>query len=408
MAFGGVLGTPQPQPGGLMGLLGSQPQGQGILGSLPPPGMFESGLPGDDVWRLQKYRQALINQALGETMPARLVKGAISGLMLPGDVYAGKVDPLSNEGIDRAAELAGLVTLGSAAMPAASLADDELRAGIKVYHGSPHDFDKFELSDKTIGTGEGAQAYGHGLYMAENRDVAEGYKYATSAKNRSVEFDGEPLKTSKDWWGVQDKLESEDWRLRKAFDTIQSNMSQGYNTDEAIKMTKDWYRNQPDLVDAADVIARRMSVKIPPGRVYEVSLNAHPDDFLDWDKPLSEQSAKVRAAVDNIQEIKDAVLENELMSGLSGMGAIKATPEELAALQNAVKANTEKLRTAGIKGIRYKDAGSRATEGGTSNYVVFDDSIIDIIKKYGIAGLIAAGVGTSALTAQPGTAEAKE
>ena len=38
--------------------------------------------------------------------------------------------------------------------------------GIRAYHGSPHDFDKFDLSK--IGTGEGAQAYGHGLYFAEN------------------------------------------------------------------------------------------------------------------------------------------------------------------------------------------------------------------------------------------------
>ena len=46
--------------------------------------------------------------------------------------------------------------------------------GIRAYHGSPHDFDQFSL-DK-IGTGEGAQAYGHGLYKAEEPDVARGYR----------------------------------------------------------------------------------------------------------------------------------------------------------------------------------------------------------------------------------------
>src|SRR5687767_3158774 len=35
-----------------------------------------------------------------------------------------------------------------------------------VFHGSPHKFDKFDMSK--VGTGEGAQAYGHGLYFAEN------------------------------------------------------------------------------------------------------------------------------------------------------------------------------------------------------------------------------------------------
>src|SRR3990167_5273654 len=46
--------------------------------------------------------------------------------------------------------------------------------GIRAYHGSPHDFDKFDMS--RIGTGEGAQAYGHGLYFAENPRVAKQYR----------------------------------------------------------------------------------------------------------------------------------------------------------------------------------------------------------------------------------------
>ena len=46
--------------------------------------------------------------------------------------------------------------------------------GISAYHGSPYDFEKFDLTK--IGTGEGAQAYGHGLYFAENPAVAEDYR----------------------------------------------------------------------------------------------------------------------------------------------------------------------------------------------------------------------------------------
>lgn len=46
--------------------------------------------------------------------------------------------------------------------------------GIVAYHGSPHDFDRFDFSK--IGTGEGAQAYGHGGYFADNEAVASSYK----------------------------------------------------------------------------------------------------------------------------------------------------------------------------------------------------------------------------------------
>lgn len=45
------------------------------------------------------------------------------------------------------------------------------------------------------------------------------------------------------------------------------------------------------------------------------------------------------------------------------------------------------LSDAGIPGIRYLDQNSRQGGKGTSNYVVLDDKLIDIVKKYGIAGL---------------------
>src|SRR5262245_53429063 len=57
--------------------------------------------------------------------------------------------------------------------------------GIRAYHGSPHDFERFDLSK--IGTGEGAQVFGHGLYFAENPEVARTYRNALSAPEVSVQ-----------------------------------------------------------------------------------------------------------------------------------------------------------------------------------------------------------------------------
>ena len=59
-------------------------------------------------------------------------------------------------------------------------------AGMTAYHGSPHLFDAFDLSK--IGTGEGAQAYGHGIYLAESPGVAKNYQIALSPE---FEFNGE-------------------------------------------------------------------------------------------------------------------------------------------------------------------------------------------------------------------------
>jgi hypothetical protein len=57
-------------------------------------------------------------------------------------------------------------------------------AGALVWHGSPHKFDKFDASK--IGTGEGLQAYGHGLYLAESPEVALTYKAGSAPTVRHM------------------------------------------------------------------------------------------------------------------------------------------------------------------------------------------------------------------------------
>lgn len=74
------------------------------------------------------------------------------------------------------------------------------RNAIKAWHGTAYDFERFE--DKAIGSGEGAQVYGHGHYLAENPDVARDYRRTvtqkrleTSARDRHSVFDA-PVKTA--------------------------------------------------------------------------------------------------------------------------------------------------------------------------------------------------------------------
>lgn len=59
----------------------------------------------------QQDRQAVWD-ALGQTLPAQIVKSIYQAARLPGDVYQGKVDPQSPEAIGRAADFAGSVMLG--------------------------------------------------------------------------------------------------------------------------------------------------------------------------------------------------------------------------------------------------------------------------------------------------------
>lgn len=132
--------------------------------------------------------------------------------------------------------------------------------------------------------------------------------------------------------------------------------------------------------------------------MYEVRINADPADFLDWDKPLSQQSEKAREAALSAMERASGITRADLKEGVTGADAVRYGGI------NDSYAMTQALREAGIPGIRYLDQMSRGEGKGSSNYVVFDDNIIDIVKKYGIAGLAllqAAGYGAD--TEEPQT-----
>jgi hypothetical protein len=66
-----------------------------------------------------------------------------------------------------------------------------------AYHGSPHDFERFDVSK--IGSGEGVQAFGYGLYFAGKREVAEHYRDKLSQGDRpKFTKDGRTLSTDAD------------------------------------------------------------------------------------------------------------------------------------------------------------------------------------------------------------------
>lgn len=246
--------------------------------------------------------------------------------------------------------------------------------GIKAYHGSPHSFDRFDLGK--IGTGEGAQAYGHGLYFAENEGVARGYRDALGEVHGILKT---PAKTAEEQM-VLDQLK------RGVAD-------EGYIPDP--QQARDWINSAEDpfepkgLHDAYDSLASRA----PKGHMYEVNLNANPDHFLDWDKPLSEQHPIVQNVAHHadITHLKPGdrsrVLLERFRNNEENPDYKMTGSNLLTALNNDEYhsvATTKLLQKAGIPGIRYLDADSRDpnTSKPTSNYVVFDPDKIDIKHKY--------------------------
>lgn len=288
---------------------------------------------------------------------------------------------------------AGATAATKAAAPAAArVIEDALHEAaapaIRAYHGSPHDFDRF--SSSKIGTGEGNQAYGHGLYFAENEDVARRYRDRLSTPTGIlVDSTGAEVAGLSDADKLTVGVAAEDPHIRG-------------DIDKAIAYNEFWEKRwdgpQGQTMRDAALALRRWrdrghTIRVDnPGKVYETRLNADPEHFLDWDTELRSQSPKVQEAMRRYwtdsrlpgdpMALKGHELHEEMTAANARYGSSPSVGAEMIA---------KDLRHAGIPGIRDYDAGSRDRSKGTRNYVVFDDSLIDVLKKYGLAGLIAGG-----------------
>jgi hypothetical protein len=230
-----------------------------------------------------------------------------------------------------------------------------------VYHGSPHKFDKFDSSK--IGTGEGAQAYGHGLYLAESPKVAESYSGKLSSE---LKYNGRPMNRE----SSRNSRDSAAWAL--------------YLADGDREAAKASGLAKPELIDALDPAKLKAG-----GQLYKVDL---PDSaiakMLDWDKPLSQQAPEVQQAL-KAAGIADA--DNWMQTGLRGSEVYKraktGAPAKLPLRQvdDEIFA-AQRLRAAGIPGVRYLDGGSRGVGAGSSNFVVFpgEESLLSILERNGV------------------------
>ena len=236
-------------------------------------------------------------------------------------------------------------------------------ASIRAYHGSPHRFDRFDISK--IGTGEGATAYGRGLYFAGNEGVARTYRDKSVGRRL---IGGESPNFSR-------------------FDHYASSMDQMYGSRaKAIKAIKENAENGFGVDVAADAIRLlRSKQKLPeisysPGHMYEVRLRTTPEELVNWDAPLVRQPER---AVPFLEDVLRA----------PRTGSARVLEREMKPIGEAIDLRTPEiaaqLREAGIPGLRYLDAGSRTGRQNTRNYVMFGDDLIDITRRYAEGGLAA-------------------
>ena len=254
-----------------------------------------------------------------------------------------------------------------------------------VFHGTPHRGIEQFSTDK-IGTGEGAQAYGWGLYMASRREVAEFYRKKLTPGGDALRIDGK--KPEFDMGAPGGLPATQDGALtNKAILMLQEAQSSS-GLDKVLARYAD-----PAVAARARQLLTR-ATWVPAGQLYEAEI-PEDDTMLHWDKPLSEQPEKVRDALAKDADFKDKNTLRGMRDRYGASGNADPTGEQIynhatlsfhafdGGLADGTPAGASKyLASLGIKGIKYLDGTSRSAGEGSYNYVIFDGSDAKITKTH--------------------------
>lgn len=251
-----------------------------------------------------------------------------------------------------------------------------------AFAGSRVDYDRPSL--EAIGSGEGNQAHGWGLYYALNRDVAEKYKYAFTVGFQSTE---DYVNKRKEYYT----------RIRKFAQEQVKFLQENKKPDEIYFGDETVAQAIKRLTEAQKLHTKRLQelsaidVNKPLGQVHEVDIPENPY-LLDEQKPFSEQSDIVKKGIidtlnsmnlsdkqkamfkDNIENRRDTGKEiyEELtiaMAKSRGAGLQYSSKENMPFVSKALSEN-------GVKGITYY-----GREDGRC-FVIFNPKDVKVIQKF--------------------------
>ena len=300
-----------------------------------------------------------------------------------------------------------------------------------AWHGSPYNFDEFDLG--SIGGGLGTQAFGWGLYFTENKNVAEKYKVERKSKNKfTLNGNDIPIEYApviEQIFGginVENNKESLLNRLVLNRDAEQSNLdlvTKNLNELDGVldfitQNSKFTINKLPTLVDnkferMATVILNDAKTKAKSDNkrvnkeylfdVIEELQNRYKKHYIFYNDIVS----KISYLIDNIDSFevtsvyKPTLYNVEIPDTDTMLDYSKPINEQSEYILNKIKQldptdinktgkefyndlserlggdknASLKLNELGIKGIKYK-------HGLSHNFVVFDDKAIKVIEKY--------------------------
>lgn len=225
------------------------------------------------------------------------------------------------------------------------------------YHGTAANFRRFD--HRFMGSGEGAQAFGWGTYLAQRFGIANEYFQADVGRKTydavDFRFGGKTLRDAKAQASSLDE--------RRAIDAVSTVSQWALNKKEVMRLALEELRSPVYGYESAATWLEANADKVevfggaPEGNIHIVDVNFTEDEMLDWFEPISKQSPQVREAL-------EAVFDNYDI-GIAGYDNLDMTGEQMYKRLSGSrglgsdKAASEYLDSLGIKGIKFLDAKSR-------------------------------------------------
>jgi len=296
----------------------------------------------------------------------------------------------------------------------------------RVWHGSSAAFSRFDTG--FIGTGEGEQAYGWGLYFASRKSVAEWYRVQIAGRGKvdqphlllqqrtrsdepgavvynyeELRFLGQRIQDAwREWFraasqsetGPPSAMEQMDWlnralksMLADAEAELARQRAGGPNTSPVLLRAAERIAGRMrDVVNGTNDVGFEVTLAGHRGQLYEVELHPAESQYLLWEANASgrfylgggKQSRRVQTALQPIVELVFTSQGRRVPRYLSGEELYKELvsyfeQRPLPKGQSAQMAASLKLLESGVRGIKYVDGVSRKKVGPLHyNYVVFD------------------------------------
>lgn len=259
---------------------------------------------------------------------------------------------------------------------------------IEAMHATPHRFRKFDTSK--MGTGEGAQAFGWGLYFSGDKGSNRYYYGRFSSYRDSFVVDGKEMEGLEGYKKLYNELRGillmygRDELYMNEMNHLLGLMHEGYTAadikkDSKSRMKKKRKAYKDAYYTALEEIEERglkvVRVDMPAAN-YRVELNVDDSNLLMWDEKVPAELHDAVRELKSGQPVKGLVISMPNASEMTWPG-YRIYSELINALGSA-KAASEWLAERGYKGIKYLDGTSRRAGEGTYNYVIFSGDDVKI------------------------------